>query len=58
MKFSVENELSKVGHESRQDIYLKARLRNLMLLEAMLTSPEKAKIRLEQAIAGIAGNKS
>lgn len=58
MKYSVENELSKVGHDSKQDIYLKARLRNLMLLEAFMSSPEKAKARLDQAIAGIVGKKA
>lgn len=53
MKDSVEQELSKVGHESTQDIYLKARLRNYLLLEAFLTSPEKARAALERALAGL-----
>jgi len=54
MKESVEQELTKVGHESHQDIFLKARLRNYMLLEAFLQTPEKAKKALEQALLGIA----
>lgn len=53
MKSGVEEELTKIGHESRQDIYLKARLRNYMLLESFLTSPDKARKALEQALAGI-----
>jgi len=57
MKDSVEMELTKIGHESKQDIFLKARLRNYMMLEAFLSSPEKAKQSIERAIAGIAGNK-
>lgn len=53
MRVSVEQELTKVGHESKQDIYLKARLRNYILLEAFLTSPEKARAQIEQALSGI-----
>jgi hypothetical protein len=37
-----------------KNIYLKARLRNYLLLEGLLTNPEKAKKQLEQAIAGFA----
>lgn len=55
MRVGVEQELTKVGHESKQDIFLKARLRNYILLEAFLTSPEKAKEQMEKALAGIAG---
>lgn len=55
MKEAVETELTKVGHESKQDIFLKARLRNYMLLEAFLLTPEKAKARMEQALASMAG---
>ena len=53
MKSSVEQELTKVGHESKQDIFLKARLRNYMLLEAFLLAPEKAKKALEEAMSGL-----
>ena len=53
MKSSVEQELTKVGHESKQDIFLKARLRNYMLLEAFLVTPEKAKKALEEAMTGL-----
>ena len=54
MRNSVEQELTKVGHESKQDIFLKARLRNYMLLEAFLYTPERAKKALESAISGLA----
>lgn len=53
MKMGVEEELTKVGHETRQDIYLKARLRNYILLEAFLVSPEQAQKEIEKALAGI-----
>lgn len=57
MRDSVETELTKIGHESKQDIFLKARLRNYMLLEAFLTSPEKAKAAMERALKGVKGGK-
>ena len=53
MKESVELELTKVGHESKQDIFLKARLRNYMLLEAFLNSPEKLQFQLEQMVSSM-----
>ncbi|MBI4009131.1 hypothetical protein HY357_02770 [Candidatus Roizmanbacteria bacterium] len=54
MRESVETELTKTDHDNKQCILLKARLRNYMLLDAFLTSPEKAKKSLEAAISGIA----
>ena len=57
MKDTVEQELTKVNHNSKEDLFLKARLRNYLLLEAFLTSPEKAKKALERAVAGIVSNK-
>ena len=53
MKHSVEQELSKTDHNTKQDIFLKARLRNYLLLEAFLTTSKKAKEQLEQAVAGM-----
>lgn len=53
MKGYVEDELTRVGHESKQDVLLKARLRNYMLLEAFLTSPDKARKQMENALAGM-----
>lgn len=57
MRDSVENELTKAENGSKQDIFLKARLRNYMLLEAFLTSPEKAKAALERSLSGMVKNK-
>ena len=53
MRDSVEQELTKIGHESKQDIFLKARLRNYMLLEGFLTTPERAKKMMEKSLSGI-----
>lgn len=53
MRDSVEMELTKIGHESKQDIFLKARLRNYMLLESFLASPEKARLAIERSLQGI-----
>jgi hypothetical protein len=53
MRESVELELTKVGHETKQDIFLKARLRNYILLEKFLSTPEDAKRQLNQMLAGI-----
>jgi hypothetical protein len=53
MKESVEQELTKIGHESKQDIFLKARLRNYMLLEAFLDTPNRLKNQLEQMVSGM-----
>ena len=57
MKEAVEMELtkSKLGH--KQDLFLKARLRNYMLLDAFLSTPERARQQMENAISGIVGKK-
>ena len=38
---------------NRKHIFLKARLKNYMLIEALLTSPERAKAMLEQMLSNI-----
>lgn len=53
MRDGVELELTKVDFGSKQDTFLKARLRNYMLLEAFLTSPDKARAAIEQRLKGI-----
>lgn len=53
MKDSVENELSRYDLGPKQDIYLKARLRNYLLLELYLTAPEKAKAHIDRTLKGI-----
>lgn len=57
MKEAVESELSKADLGSKQDLFLKARLRNYMLLDAFLTTPEKAKQQIDNAISGMVGKK-
>ena len=54
MRESVENDLTKTGHDSKQDYLLKARLRNYMLLEAFLATPEKARKQIERSLSGMA----
>lgn len=56
MRASVEDELTKTDINAKQDIFLKARLRNYMLFEAFLSTPAKAKQALEQALSGMVGN--
>jgi hypothetical protein len=58
MKESVEREITVVGLNTKQDTLLKARLRNYMLLEAFMTSPEKAEQALERQMAGLISKKS
>ncbi len=52
MKYAVEQEIVKATNGTKQDFFLKARLKNYMLLEAFLTSPEKAKKALELSLSG------
>ena len=53
MKTAVEQKLTTTKHNSKQDLFLKARLKNYLLLEAFLTSPEKAREALEKALSGV-----
>jgi len=62
MKYSVEEELSREPEYKKflifkfrndNNILLKARLRNYLLLEAFLSSPERAKKAIERAVAGM-----
>ena len=57
MRSAVEQELVKTDLGAEQDLFLKARLKNYMLLEAFLVSPERAKQALEDMIAGMAPKK-
>lgn len=57
MKEAVEQELAKSDLGSKQDLFLKARLRNYMLLDAFLTTPEKAKEQIENALQGFVGKR-
>lgn len=53
MRGAVENELIKTDLDSNQDLFLKARLKNYILLESFLDSPARAKQTLESMIAGV-----
>lgn len=53
MRDAVEEELTRSDIGTKQDLFLKARLRNYRLLAAFLQTPEKAKKQLEQALKGI-----
>ena len=53
MRDSVEQELTVSNIKTKQDIFLNARLRNYMLIEAYLSTPEKAKEALDRAVAGL-----
>jgi hypothetical protein len=57
MRDAVITELTQVPMGNDRDYLLKARLRNYMLLEAFLSTPEKAKKALENALAGIRGKR-
>lgn len=50
LRDTVENELTKPSLKPRDDIYLKARLRNLMLLDSMLSLPAKAEELLKRQV--------
>lgn len=55
MKDAVEQELVNAEVGTRQDVYLKARLKNYMLLEAFLLSPERARKALDNAVSKVTG---
>ncbi len=53
MREAVENEVAKSDLGSKQDLFLKARLRNYLLLESFLSTPAKAKEQIENAISSM-----
>jgi len=53
MRRGVEEELTKYNLTKEQDLFLKARLRNYMMIEDFLTGPDKAKAALEKALENI-----
>ena len=55
LRYTVSIALAKHDLTSDHDKFLKARLMDLMLIEAFLTSPERAKEHLEKMIANVAG---
>lgn len=57
MKESVEQALTKSNLKTKKDLFLKARLKNYLLLELFLSTPEKVKKQMESALSNIAGKK-
>lgn len=53
LKLSVEQELTKPDLDKRQDVFLKARLKNYLLLESFLLSPERTKKAMESYLANL-----
>ncbi len=53
MREAVGVELCKHDLGSEQDLFLKARLKNYILLESLLVSPQRAKEQLEDMVANI-----
>lgn len=50
LRDGVENELTKSDLAPRQDLFLKARLRNYMLLDSMMSLPMKAEELLRKQV--------
>lgn len=53
LKSSVEQELANVDNGRNKDTFLKARLRNYLLLESFLESPEKARQAFKNQVKGL-----
>ena len=53
MREGVTAELTKPDLDPKQDLFLKARLRNYVLLETFLEYPERAKEAVDKAIEGM-----
>ena len=53
MKMAVEQDLTKSVLGKEEDLFLKARLKNYILLEAFLTSYKRAKVQLEDMVSNI-----
>ena len=53
MKMAVEQDLTKSNLGTKKDLFLKARLKNYILLEAFLTSHKRAKAQLEDMVSKV-----
>lgn len=53
MRLSVEEELVKMDNNQTKDIFLKARLRNYILIEGLLLSPERAQRAIEAQLSNL-----
>lgn len=52
MREIIEVELEKTTNSKQEDIFLKARLKNIRLEQAFLLGPEKARAAMERSIKG------
>lgn len=53
MKYAIEQDLTRHNLSHDEDLYLKARLRNLILISAFLSSPQQAKQQLQQMLGNV-----
>jgi hypothetical protein len=53
LKNAIEQEFTDPELSKKREDHLRARLQNMLLLEAFLLAPEKAKKALQQAIKGV-----
>lgn len=51
MRQSIESELVNYENNGRKDLFIKARLKNLILIETILTRPERARAALDSYLA-------
>jgi hypothetical protein len=54
---AVERELATYNLSKEQDLFLKARLKNFLMLHDFLTAPDKAQKHIEQSLQNIKPNK-
>jgi len=57
MKSGIEKQLAVTDLDSKNDLFLKARLRNIILLEAMVSTPDQAQRALDAALSNITTSK-
>lgn len=50
LRRTLEKEITESNNSEKQDLYLKARLRNLLLIESLFISAERAKQALESEL--------
>ena len=58
VRSTIMEEIVKPDNSKNQDIYLKARLRNITLIDAFLMNPIRARKALEQTIRGMKDKRS
>jgi len=56
LRDNIEQEFTNWNLKKEQELFLRARLKNIMLIESFLLGPERAKKALEQAIKGVNKN--